>query len=205
MGNQVITVKIPSFQTYFYTFFQAEVLRLMSKLRINVGSKPRKIRNVQGYRGQMDALRLNVSALITNERLEMAENRGILTRQYTEKLIADAILYGDKHTETMERAKWWLANDDTAIYKLFDVLVPRYENFTSSFTRMLYAPRRIRSYEEYSVPIQLQKSRNEIVLVELKGHPFPPLYYSNTKPNRKHIHNVLLSEAKRDLQNKGLE
>ncbi len=36
------------------------------------------------------------------------------------------------------------------------------------------------------------------VLVELKGHPFPPLHYSNSAPNRTHIHNVLLAEAKRD-------
>ena len=178
-------------------------MRLMSKLRINVGLKPRKIRNVQGYRGQMEALRKNVSALITHERLELPENRGIMTRQYTEKLIADAILFGDKHKETMERTRWWLANDDTAIYKLFDVLVPRFESFNTSFTRMLVAPRRILPLEDYSVPVGLQMSRKEIVLVELKGHPFPPLYYSNTKPNRKHIHNILLSEAKRDLQNKG--
>ena len=182
---------------------QAEVLRLMSKLRINVGLKQRKIRNVQGYRGQMDALRKNVSALITHERIELPENRGIITRQYTEKLISDAILNGDKHTETMERTKFWLENDDTAIYKLFDVLVPRFQDFTTAYTRMLYAPRTIVPFGEYEVPSWLQKSSKNVVLVELKGHPFPPLYYSNTRPNPKHIHNVLLNAAKHDAKMRG--
>ena len=36
------------------------------------------------------------------------------------------------------------------------------------------------------------------VVLELKGHPFPPLAYSNMEPNRKLIHNVLLAEAKRE-------
>ena len=36
------------------------------------------------------------------------------------------------------------------------------------------------------------------VVVELVGHPFPPLAYSNMEPNRKMIHNVLLSEARSD-------
>ena len=182
---------------------QAEVLRLMSKLRINVGLKQRKIRNVQGYRGQMEALRKNVSALITHERLELHENRGIMTRQYTEKLISDAILHGDKHTETMERARFWLENNDTAIYKLFDVLVPRFQDFTTSYTRMLYAPKTIVPMEKMDVPRTLMRSKKGVVLVELKGHPFPPLYYSNTRPNPKHIHNVLLSAAKHDLKMRG--
>ena len=38
------------------------------------------------------------------------------------------------------------------------------------------------------------------VVIELVGHPFPPLRYSNTEPNRKMIHNVLLSEARRELR-----
>ena len=37
------------------------------------------------------------------------------------------------------------------------------------------------------------------VVVELVGHPFPPLAYSNMESNRKMIHNVLLSEARSDL------
>ena len=36
------------------------------------------------------------------------------------------------------------------------------------------------------------------VVLELKGHPFPPLAYSNSQANKKMIHNVLLSEARRE-------
>ena len=38
------------------------------------------------------------------------------------------------------------------------------------------------------------------VVIEVVGHPFPPLHYSNMEPNRKMIHNVLLSEARRELR-----
>ena len=32
------------------------------------------------------------------------------------------------------------------------------------------------------------------------GHPFPPLAYSNSQSNKKMIHNVLLSEARREYR-----
>ena len=76
------------------------------KLRFN--AKPGKITNVQGYRGQLDLLRRSVTALIVHERLEMGEHRARMTRNYTEKLISDAILYGENHKSTMEMAAWWL-------------------------------------------------------------------------------------------------
>lgn len=34
--------------------------------------------------------------------------RGVLARQYTERLISEAVLHGDKHQPTMEIASWWL-------------------------------------------------------------------------------------------------
>ena len=38
------------------------------------------------------------------------------------------------------------------------------------------------------------------VTVELKGNPYPKLQYSNTTPNKKTIHNVLLAEAAKDYR-----
>ena len=82
---------------------------MVSRLRIN--AKPRKVpAQPEGFRGGLEILRKSVSSLIAHERLEMSENKGFLTRQYTEKLIGDAILYGDKHKHTMEMATWWLQN-----------------------------------------------------------------------------------------------
>ena len=84
--------------------------RLVSALRINVGTKQKKWNHNLGYRGSIDALRRNVTALITHERIETRLHVGALTRQYTEKLISDAILNGDKHKHTMEMANFWLAS-----------------------------------------------------------------------------------------------
>ena len=82
---------------------------MVSRLRIN--AKPRKVpAQPEGFRGGLEIIRKSVSSLIAHERLEMSENKGFLTRQYTEKLIGDAILYGDKHKHTMEMATWWLQN-----------------------------------------------------------------------------------------------
>jgi len=55
------------------------------------------------------------------------------------QLISDAIRYGDCHKHTMEMADYWL-DEKQLVHKLFKVLVPRYENFNSSYTRLLMAP-----------------------------------------------------------------
>ncbi len=69
------------------------------------------------------------------------------------------------------------------------VLVPRYEETTQSYTRVMMAP--FQRHDNARVaPYKM--------LVELRGHPFPPLHYSNTTPNRSHLHNVLLNEARKD-------
>lgn len=65
---------------------------------------------------------------------------------------------------------------------------------------------KIRSLEEHNIPHRFHEfSKLNLVCVELKGHPYPKLAYSNTRPNKKHIHNVLLAEAKRDLDRNTLE
>ena len=48
--------------------------------------------------------------MISHERIEVGEKSGFLARLYTEKLIGDAMLNGDKHKHTMEMATWWLEN-----------------------------------------------------------------------------------------------
>ena len=88
----------------------------MSKLKINVGLRQRKVRHPQGYRGGLENLRKSVTALVTHERIELNENRAVTVRQYTEKLISDAILYGDKHKHTMEMAQWWLEEVSATYY-----------------------------------------------------------------------------------------
>lgn len=86
----------------------------------------------------------------------------------------------------MEMADYWIL-EKQLVHKLFKVLVPRFQNSSVSYTRMLKAPR------EYP-GIYYRRA-----VLELRGHPYPPLTpdYSN---NRNLIHNVLLDEAKKEYR-----
>ncbi len=127
-----------------------------------------------------------------NERVEFTKGRGIVVREYTERLIQEAIQHGDRHIPTMEMASWWLT-DKSAVHKLFKVLVPRLRDLPGAYTRLFRAPILYK-------PEGGQSMCKERVVLELRGHPFPPLNYSNVEPNRKLIHNVLLAEARREAK-----
>lgn len=178
---------------------QAELQFLVSGLRVKMmRNKPKMASGGLGYRGSLMRARTCVSNLIVNERLELTNNSATVTRLYAERLISDAILYGDRHKHTMEMAKWWLAEDKSAVHKLFKVLVPRFKDYTHSYTRILHAP------VTYNVKERRSVSSGRAI-VELKENPFPPLKYSNSEFNRNHLHNVLLSEAKKEFYaNRGL-
>ncbi|XP_026330803.1 39S ribosomal protein L17, mitochondrial isoform X2 [Hyposmocoma kahamanoa] len=165
---------------------QAEVTKLVSKLRIKVNPEPRRLRNAQGPEGRLNKLRKTVTGLFKYERIELTHNRADEARQYAERLISEAIRHGDCHKPTMEIADFWLLEKEL-VHKLFKVLVPRYENSNTAFTRMYKAPR-----PEYS--------RNyEMAILELKGNPYPALVNKQTH-NRLLIQNVLLDAAKYDYR-----
>lgn len=207
---------------------QADVTKLVSKLRIKVNSEPRRLRNVQGPEGRLNKLRKTVTGLLKYERIELTHNRADEARQYAERvslvysyhccctynfeqespniqlhsttgfvptflhiyffsqLISEAIRHGDCHKPTMEIADFWLLEKEL-VHKLFKVLVPRYENSNSAFTRMYKAPR-----PEYS--------RNyDLAVLELKGNPYPALVNKQAH-NRLLIQNVLLDAAKYDYR-----
>lgn len=98
-------------------------------------------------------------------------------------MISDAIRYGDCHKTTMEMADFWLI-EKQLVHKLFKVLVPRYENSTVCYTRLLRAPK----------PYPGDQYKKAVL--ELKGNPYPSLL-PDTHTNRNLIHNVLLDEAKK--------
>ena len=50
---------------------QAEITRLISGLKIKVGTKPLKYKNPYGPRGGLEELRLSVTSLINDERLKL--------------------------------------------------------------------------------------------------------------------------------------
>lgn len=181
--------------------------KLITSLRIkvspkayNISSKRNPNSNVasaNGNRYRLELLRTQVTNLIVNERLEMTKGMGITVREYTERLIQEAINNGDTHKPTMELADWWL-EDKSAIHKLFKVIVPRMQEQPFSYTRLFMSPSQASANKLGQDP--LFRQHHPKVIVELVGHPFPPLYYSNTDPNRKMIHNVLLSEARREMR-----
>jgi large subunit ribosomal protein L17 len=86
----------------------------------------------------------------------------------------------------MEMADFWLL-EKQLVHKLFKVLAPRYENFNVSYTKMFKAPR------EY--PGHYRKQ----AVLELRGNPYPPLFYDASQ-NRNLIHNVLLDEARKQYR-----
>jgi len=106
------------------------------------------------------------------------------------QLISNAIRHGDRHTATMELADYWLL-EKQLVHKLFKVLVPRYENYNVSYTRMYKAPR------DYP-GIYYRQS-----VLELRGNPYP-LLTADQSQNRNLLHNVLLDEARKEFRRQKL-
>ncbi|KAJ8720199.1 hypothetical protein PYW07_012242 [Mythimna separata] len=165
---------------------QADVSKLVSKLRINVLPKHRNLNNPKGPEGRIDKLRKTVTGLIKFERIELNYNRADEARQYAERLISEAIRHGDCHKPTMDTANFWLLEKEL-IHKLFKVLVPRYEATNLSYTRLISAPQQ-----------QYGRHTDKAVL-ELRGNPFPDLMNYKTN-NKLLIQNVLLDAAKQDYK-----
>ncbi|KAM3961971.1 mitochondrial ribosomal protein L17 [Aphomia sociella] len=165
---------------------QAEITKLVSKLRFPIPPKQRNLRNQKGPEGRIDKLRKTVTGLIKYERIELNYNRADEARQYAERLISEAIRHGDCHKPTMDIADYWLLEKEL-VHKLFKVLAPRYEKFTTSYTNIMKAPR----------PVY---SRNiEKVVLELKGNPYPALRNKQFN-NKLLIQNILLDAAKYDYR-----
>ena len=110
---------------------QAEVHKLITSLRFRVSPRPHNmisrkdpassVGRANGNRYRLELIRKQVTSLIVNERLEMTKYSGVTVREYTERLIQEAINHGDTHRPTMELADWWL-EDKAAIHKLFKVM-----------------------------------------------------------------------------------
>ncbi|XP_017066391.1 39S ribosomal protein L17, mitochondrial [Drosophila eugracilis] len=165
---------------------QADVTKLMSQLRIAVRPNKRNLKNVDGPEGRLLKLRKTVTALVKHERIELFYNRADEARGYAELLISNAIRHGHCHKDTLELADYWLL-EKQLVHKLFKVLVPRFENYNTSYTRMYKAPR------DYP-GIYYRQS-----VLELRGNPYPSLTTDHSQ-NRNLLHNVLLDEARKEFR-----
>lgn len=65
---------------------QADVAKLVSKLRIKVNPKYRKLSGPEGPEGRLNKLRKTVTALVKYERLELNYQRADEARQYAERV-----------------------------------------------------------------------------------------------------------------------
>src|SRR6218665_942259 len=103
--------------------------------------------------------------------------------------------YGDCHKPTMELAAFYL-HDKSLIHKLFKVLVPRYLNYTTSFTSMHILPT---IHSDWNDHFSRSYSDRKVV-IELKENPYPPIHSYNKAINQKDlIHNILLEEASKEF------
>lgn len=168
------------------TMNQANVTKLVSKLNIHVPARPRRLKNPAGPEGRLLKLRKTLTALIKYERIELNFNRAEETRGYVERLISEALRHGACHNETMQLADFWIL-EKQYVHKLFKVLVPRYADFTSSYTKMYNAPR--------PYPGEYYKKS----VLELKGNMFPSLHQEYSQ-KRNLLHNVLLDEARKEFR-----
>ena len=72
--------------------------------------------------------------LIINEKITTTETRAKEVRKFVDKMIS----YGKMNTLVSRRqALAFLHNDEVAVKKVFDVLVPRYEKRNGGYTRIL--------------------------------------------------------------------
>lgn len=165
---------------------QAKVEKLVSRLRYNVGSKPRKLKNVDGSEGRLRKIKKTLTAVIKYERIELNYARADETRGYVERLISEALRHGPEHGETMELANFWI-NEKQLVHKLFKVLVPRYQNYTTSFTKLHNAPC---IYPGYAY---------KRAILELRGNIYPTVEQSNPHQHNL-LHNILLDAARKEYR-----
>ncbi|KOX75286.1 39S ribosomal protein L17, mitochondrial [Melipona quadrifasciata] len=165
---------------------QAKVEKLVSRLRYNVGSKPRKLKNVDGSEGRLRKIKKTLTAVIKYERIELNYARADETRGYVERLISEALRHGPEHGETMELANFWII-EKQLVHKLFKVLVPRYQNYTTSFTKLHNAPS---IYPGYAY---------KRAILELRGNIYPTVEQSNPHQHNL-LHNILLDAARKEYR-----
>lgn len=109
--------------------------QLHPKLPFNIRNKKYKIKSRidNSVGGQLAALTTPMTNLIRDERVLLNVNRATELRGYVDRLIVEAMRNGDCHRPTMDLANFWL-HEKNLIHKLFKVLVPRYIDYTTSFT-----------------------------------------------------------------------
>ncbi|XP_017879573.1 39S ribosomal protein L17, mitochondrial [Ceratina calcarata] len=165
---------------------QANVEHLVSRLRYGFRPEARKLKNFDGPEGRIRKIQKTLTAVLKYERIELNYARADETRGYVERLISEALRYGPEHKETMELASFWI-KEKQLVHKLFKVLVPRYKDYTTSYTKLHNAPM---IYPGYAY---------KRAVLELKGNVYPSIEQVNPHQHDL-IHNMLLDAARKEYR-----
>ncbi|CAD5118141.1 DgyrCDS6877 [Dimorphilus gyrociliatus] len=110
-----------------------------------------------GPRGRIDYLRNSVTNLFREERVEGTWDYLDETRGYAELILQQSIKNGYDHEVTKEMVDYWIVEKDI-IPKLFEVLVPRFEDYDTAYTKL------------YTLPYVYPGGPKRMGLLELKGN-----------------------------------
>lgn len=135
-----------------------------------------KVKHENNPAGQLYVQTFAVTDLFRKERIVLNYNKAAEIRPQVERLIVEAMRYGDKHRPTMALANYWL-REKNLIHKLFKVLVPRYENYTTAFTALHMLGKDYSTYAKTYTEAQtnlVYHKKGEAVL-ELRGNDLPPI------------------------------
>lgn len=168
-----------------------QLKRLIPQLQVPIKPVYRRLRNPEGSHGRLKRLRALVTNVVRDERIFGNYNGLDEARPYVERLVQDAVRLGDADSHVMEMANFWLA-DKQLVYKLFQVLAPRFADQRGACTRVFFLPL---TYRKDADP----RSHPDTVL-ELKGHPFPPIIVdpNQYKDSPRMLHNILLDAARKE-------
>ncbi|VDI24888.1 Hypothetical predicted protein [Mytilus galloprovincialis] len=118
-----------------------------------------------------------------NKPLSYTRARELLLSTLSE-LINIASRHGDKDKYAMEVADYWLLEKDL-IHKLFKVIVPRYENNRSSYTKL------------YMLPKELPGYGKDMGVLELKDNPWPQVV-PKQRETKYFLTNMLVDELRKE-------
>ncbi|XP_037518765.1 39S ribosomal protein L17, mitochondrial [Rhipicephalus sanguineus] len=173
----------------------ADATRLIPALKHVVTHRHRRLTTPKGSLGRVEKIRATLTALFKHERIELNHPRADEVRGYAERLISEAIRYGDCHARTMELADYWI-NEKQLVHKLFKVLAPRFATYEGSYTRVHILPTPFNDKFNSMEPGPYYK--HNWVALELKGNPYPPMPGAVPR-NPNFLPNLLLSEARKDI------
>lgn len=166
-----------------------------------VRSKPSNIKNAldKSQAGKLYGLTFSVTQLFKDERVKLNYRKATEIRPHVELLIIEAMRNGDKHRPTMALANFWL-REKNLIHKLFKVFVPRYSEFSSSFTALHFLGI---DYSKCNTTLteakNSKRSKGQEVILEMRGNCLPPI----TRPRLNRyglLSNVLIDGARDERQ-----